>query len=204
MRHSRRVRFLRIAIPVAAAVAIGGAALVAWINPFSLFAGVPIRIGDVVMSGTKIKMEQPRLSGFTRDSRAYDLSARAAAQDITHPNLVELTDLHAKLQLHDHSTVELSAAKGLFDTKAEVLKLDHNILVRSSAGYEGRLSQAVVDTRSGNVVSHKPVALKIFNTTIKANGLEIEHAGDMVRFTGGVVTTLMPNKDRPATAAEKQ
>jgi lipopolysaccharide export system protein LptC len=111
--------------------------------------------------------------------------------------LVELSELRAKIEMTDKSVVELSATDGLFDTKAEVLKLDRNILVKSSSGYEGRLIQAVINTRTGSIVSDKPVAVKMLQTTINAHGLEIEHAGDVIRFTGGVAMTLMPNKDRP-------
>jgi lipopolysaccharide export system protein LptC len=110
--------------------------------------------------------------------------------------VIELSDLRAKMQMTDKSTVELSALNGLFDTKAERLTLENNILVKSSSGYEGRLIQAVVNTRTGNIVSDKPVAVKMLQTTINANGLEIEQAGDLVRFTGGVAMKLMPNKDK--------
>ena len=46
---------------------------------------LPIDVGNMVVSGTKITMEQPRLSGFTRDGRAYEVTAVAAAQDVTKP-----------------------------------------------------------------------------------------------------------------------
>ena len=40
---------------------------------------LPVNVGNLVVSGTKITMEQPHLSGFTQDARAYELSADAAA-----------------------------------------------------------------------------------------------------------------------------
>ena len=103
---------------------------------------------------------QPRLTGFTTDSRAYEFSADAAAQDITKPDLVELEKLHAKMEMADKSTVEMSAVSGIYDVKTEMLKLDDNIELTSSTGYEGRLSEAVIDVRKGNVVSDKPVTDK--------------------------------------------
>jgi lipopolysaccharide export system protein LptC len=201
-RHSRLVRILRIAVPIAGITALAIVAFAAWLDPMRLLSDLPIGLRDVIISGTKIKMELPRLSGFTRDARPYDLNARSAAQDVTKPNLIELTELHAKFQMTDKSTVELSAANGLFDTKAEQLTLDNNILVTSSSGYEGHLSEAVVNTRTGTIVSDKPVSVKMLETTIKANGLEIEQAGDLIRFKGGVAMQLMPNKDRPPAAEQ--
>ena len=69
------------------------------------------------MSGTKITMEAPRLAGFTRDARPYELTARAAAQDLTKPDMLELKDIHAKMEMQEQH-VEIKAASGLYDTKA--------------------------------------------------------------------------------------
>jgi lipopolysaccharide export system protein LptC len=193
-RHSRRVRFMRRAIPVTVVAAIVGVALAVWLNP--LIGKLPVGLGDVVISGTKIRMEQPRLSGFTRDSRPYDLSAHSAAQDIAKPEMIELTKLRAKLQMHDRSQVELSAAAGLFDTKGQILTLQKEILVKSSSGYEAQLSEAVINTRTGNIRSEKPVTMKLSNGLINANTMEIEQAGAVVRFDRGVAMRLTPNKDQ--------
>src|SRR5437016_5027355 len=82
-RHSRLVRLLRIFIPVGVVLALLGIALSSWLNPLRFLSDLPIDLGKLVVSGTKITMEAPRLAGYTRDNRAYELSARAAAQDIT-------------------------------------------------------------------------------------------------------------------------
>ena len=104
---------------------------------------LPGELGKLVIHGTKITMQQPRLTGYTADSRAYEFSADAAAQDITKPDLVELDKLHAKMEMEDKSTVEMSADSGIYDVKTEMLTLDDNIELHSSTGYEGRLSEAV-------------------------------------------------------------
>jgi lipopolysaccharide export system protein LptC len=190
MRHSRVVRTLRVVIPTCAVFLAVGVGLLAWFDPLRLFGVLPVRLSDLVISGTKIKMEQPRLSGYTRDSRPYDLTAQFAQQDLTAPDVIELSGLRAKLRMQDTSTVEMSAATGLFNTKSEVLNLNRDIVVRSSAGFQGNLTQAVVDTRQGNLVSDKPVTIKTDTATISSNGLEIEKSGDLVRFKGGVAVTL--------------
>jgi len=159
MRHSRWVRVTRFAVAIMAILVFAAMMLASWLNPLRLIGGLPAGLRDVVISGTKVKMEQPRLSGFTRDARPYELSALSAAQDVTKPEQIELTKLRAKIQMADSTQVELSAAAGLFDTKAEVLTLEDDILVTSTSGYEGHLSRAVIDTRTGNIVSEKPVTL---------------------------------------------
>jgi lipopolysaccharide export system protein LptC len=210
-RHSRRVRFLRVAIPVVVVIALAVTTLLSIFNPWRMIVKLPLNIGNLVVSGTKITMESPRLSGFTPDKRAYELSARAAAQDLTNPNQVELNDMHAKIELEDKSTVQLDARKGVFDTKTEMLKLDESIILRSSTGYEGHLQEAIVDIQAASVVSTKPVSLKLLNGTLDARNLAISEGGDVVRFDGGVSMVLMLQQDEinqvlraPAEAGDKQ
>lgn len=190
-RHSRLVRILRVAIPVAVAVGLTGISLVTYFNPLRMFKKLPIDLTDLVVSGTKITMEQPRLAGFTSDSRAYELSADAAEQDLTKPDLVQLRNIHAKMEMQDKTMMEMSAATGLYNTKGETIDLESNIRLSSSNGYKGRLSRASVDMRTGHVVSDQPVELDFLQGTLNANRLEIIDSGDMVRFHGGVNMMLM-------------
>ena len=199
-RHSRLVRVLRIFIPIAVVLGLLGVALSSWLNPLRFLSDFPIDIGKLVVSGTKITMEAPRLAGYTRDQRAYELSARAAAQDITKPDLVELHDIRAKLDMQDKSVVGMTAATGIYDAKSEMLKLGQNIVLSSSTGYQGRLTEAVIDIRKGNIVSEKPVEVKILQGTLNANRLEVVDAGDVVRFDGGVVMIMTLSKPDEAKA----
>jgi lipopolysaccharide export system protein LptC len=185
-RHSRVVRILRIALPLTMVLALTVVTFITYFNPLRMLAKLPIDVGNLVISGTKITMEQPRLSGFTSDGRAYEVTAVAAAQDVTKPNIVELHDIHAKVQMQNHGTVQMTAATGIYDTKGEILKLAQDIVLTSSTGYECRMSEAVIDTRKGNVVSEHPVEVKMLQGTLNANRLEVVDSGDLVRFDGGV------------------
>jgi lipopolysaccharide export system protein LptC len=197
-RHSRLVRMLRIAIPTVVVLVLLVVVLASWLNPLRFLTDLPIDLSKLVVSGTKITMEAPRLAGYTRDQRAYELSARAAAQDITKPDLIELREIRAKLDMQDKSVMEMTAANGTYDAKSEMLTLGKNIVLSSSTGYEGRLSEAVIDIRKGNIVSEKPVEVKMLQGTLNANRLEVIDAGDVVRFEGGVVMimTLKPSEEK--------
>jgi len=202
LRHSRHVRWLRIGVPIGIAAVLLTVVLINYLPPIGGFR-LPGELGKLVINGTVITMQQPRLTGFTADSRAYEFSADAAAQDITKPNLVALHRLHAKIEMQDKSTVEMSAASGTYDVKSEILTLNDNIQLSSSTGYEGRLSEAVVDVRKGDVVSDKPVWVKLLNGFLNAKRLDIGDNGDVVRFTG-VAMTLQPGKADDAGAASGQ
>jgi lipopolysaccharide export system protein LptC len=204
VRHSRRVRFLRIAIPAVIVLALGATWLVSWLDPLKMLVRLPIDSGKLVISGTKITMEAPKLSGYTRDNRWYELTASAAAQDITKPNMVELHDVRAKVETEDKSTMFLSAKDGLYDRKAGILTLNNDISLKSTSGYEVRLNEAVVDTGSGEIVSNKPVEVLSQQGTLKAERLEVSKSGEIVRFSGNVVMNVSGQGDGAVPAAEKQ
>jgi lipopolysaccharide export system protein LptC len=184
-RHSRLVRVLRFAIPVVVVGVLGFEVLVTYVNPAGMFGKLPVDIGNLVVSGSKITMEHPRLSGFTRDGRPYEMTAFAAKQDLTKPDLVELQRIHATVQMEDGSKMQLDAANGLYNVKTERLELENNIVLRGK-DFEGRLSQATVDAHTGHIESDKPVNLKMLQGTLDANHMEIVDSGDLVRFTKGV------------------
>jgi lipopolysaccharide export system protein LptC len=160
-----------------------------WLDPLRALARLPIDLGAVVVSGTKITMQQPRMVGFTRDGRSYAVTARAAAQDLTNPDMLELQDISATMEMQDKGTIQVVARSGLYDTKSEKLTLQQNILV-TSASYEGRLTEAVIEVRKGNVVSEKPVELKMSQGTVNANRLEVVNSGEVIRFEGNVTMVL--------------
>lgn len=208
LRHSRHVRWLRIAVPAGIAALLLVVVGLNYMPPIGGFR-LPGELGNLVIHGTKITMQQPRLTGFTVDSRAYEFSADAAAQDITKPNRVELDKLHAKMEMQDKSSVEMRANSGVYDAKSEILTLKDNIVLTSSTGYEGRLSEAVIDVRQGNVVSDQPVAVKMLDGFLNAKRLDIAEKGSVLRF-GDVTMTIEPKRDaakdsvgNPAKAADQ-
>ena len=199
-RHSRRVRLLRIAISILVVLLVLGFAAAAWFDPLRIVAKLPNGAGTLMISGTKITMELPRIAGYTRDARAYELSAQSADQDLTRPENVELKGIAAKVELQNNAFVEMNAASGLYNTKAEQLRLGQSIVLKSSNGYEARLTDALVDVRSGQIVSDEPVEVKLLNGVLNARRLEVAESGAMVRFSGGVAMTLDLNRD-PVTGS---
>jgi len=196
-RHSRRVRFLRIAVPVVVAAGILAVSLAAWFSPAHLMAKLPTNasLSSLGISGTTIIMELPRLEGYTRDARPYVMVAKTAAQDLTKPDRVELSDLHAKMETADKGMVEMTAVSGLYHSKADQLILRERIFL-SSPSYQAEMTEAVVDMHSGHIVSDKPVKVKLLNGLLNANRIEVE--GELIRFDGGVTLDLDGHSIGPA------
>ena len=192
-RHSRMVRLLRVAVPAAVLLALASIVLIQvfW-NPFQTgLVKLPVDMSNLVVSGTKITMETPHLAGFSTDQRPYELWAKAAVQDLTDPDHVELKTLRAKVMMEDKSTVTMDARTGFFDSKQQLLDLRKDIFLQSSTGYEATLSQAYVDINKGTVTSDEHVDVKLLNGTLTADRLRIINSGEIVRFEGNVVMNLI-------------
>jgi lipopolysaccharide export system protein LptC len=209
-RHSRIVRVLRVAVPAAVILAMAAVVAVSVFNPFRmLMPKLPLDIGNLVVSGTKITMESPHMAGYTPDQRPYEVWAKTATQDVTDPDHVDLKTLRAKVLMEDKTTtVTLDARNGLMDTKQQLLDLHKDIFLQSSTGYEARLSQAFVDMGKGTVTSEEHVDVKLLNGTLTADKLRITGGGEVVRFEGNVVMNLdklgdeaAPNQSANASAA---
>ena len=191
-RHSRMVRVLRVAVPAAVLLALASIVLIqVFLNPFKGVLKLPVDISNLVVSGTKITMETPHLAGFSTDQRPYEVWAKAAVQDLTTPDNVELQTLRAKVMMEDKSTVTMDARTGFFDSKQQMLDLRKDIFLQSSTGYEAKLSQAYIDINKGTVTSDEHVDVKLLNGTLTADRLKILNSGEVVRFEGNVVMNLI-------------
>jgi lipopolysaccharide export system protein LptC len=206
-RHSRRVRLLRRGVPIVITVILGATILVSWIDPLKVLVRLPLDAGKLVVSGTRITMQAPKLSGYTKDQRWYEMNAAGATQDITKPDFIELSEVRTKIETADKSTIHIRSKDGLYNRKTSMLTLTHDVVLTSTAGYEMHLDEATVDTSKGMVVSDKPVAVFTKDTTLTSDRFEVENSGEVVRFIGSVVMNLQsvgsiqqPGAAQPTTA----
>ena len=198
-RHSSRVRFLKIGIPIGALVAGGLVTAATIYKPFGDMPGVSL--GSVSLSGTKLAMENPRLTGFRKDSRPYEVTAKAAFQDVRKPGLIELKDVNAKLATDAAGAfAHLVSASALFDTAKELIELTQDIRITTSRGEEVLLRSASVDVKGGTVVSRQPVKITTQNGTIEAEGMHVSANGRTLAFEGRVRTQFSRAAIEPAGA----
>jgi lipopolysaccharide export system protein LptC len=190
-RHSRMVRMLRVAVPAAVILAMAMIILVSIFNPFRmLLPQLPIEMGNLVVSGTKITMESPHMAGYSTDRRPYEVWAKTAVQDLTDPDHVDLKTLRGKVLMEDQSTVTLEAVDGRMDTKQQLLDLHKDIYLQTTNGYEAWLSQAFVDMGKGTVTSDEHVDVKWADGKLSADTMKISGGGEVVRFDGHVVMNI--------------
>jgi lipopolysaccharide export system protein LptC len=201
MRHSRRVRFLRKAIPVTCVAAVLGP--IAWgvVAPFARSVA-DVKIGPISVSGSKVTMESPKLSGFKKDNKAYEVTAFQAIQDLKQPSVVELNKLTARLEQEDKKFAHLTSDWGRLDQTADRLDLKGNVRMRTDTGYEADMLSARISIKSGDVSSSEPVTVRSLTGTISADSVEVRDNGKHAIFQGRVRSILIP-QDEPASVEAK-
>ncbi|MFJ5368031.1 LPS export ABC transporter periplasmic protein LptC [Bosea sp. CER48] len=184
-RHTRIVQVLRKVIPLAAVVLVLALVVVPFLNPLGgKLANVSV--SSVGITGGKVRMETPKLSGYRKDNRPYQVTAENAFQEIKNPTQIELQTLTARIQMEREGWVTVNAKTGLFDTQKEKLRLVDQVKIRTESGYEMHMKTADVDFKSGAVVSKDPVNVNLGETSIDANTLDVKNNGELIAFEGRV------------------
>lgn len=193
--HSRRVRLLRIALPVLAAVIVVGFGAVTLVRSFA----PGLDISALRLSSDGIVMEKPRLSGHGPD-RSYEITAARAVQSLTETDRIDLEKIKAVITMSDGRVVDVSARSGIFNNKKELLTLEHDIVISSSAGDSGSLSSAVIDLKTGNMTTDRPVDLGSKTFAIQAGAATSANNGNMLTFSKGVKVTITPASPAPSAS----
>ena len=205
VRHSFRVRFLRRVLPSIALVILALVGTIAWFDPLRLVRDLPLDVLKLSIKDNKLVMDAPKLTGFTKDGRGYNITARAAAQDLSKTNVIELDGIIANFTLSSSGNTELTAVKGVYDAKADIVQLTEGIVIKSTAGYEGKLTDAVIEVKKGHVVTTNPVDITFNNGSLRADKMEIFDNGARAMFEGGVTMFVkLPPPNRPAATANAE
>lgn len=202
LRHSRLVRALRLIIPVAAVTAVIGLFASSILMTGPNIAG--LEMGPVALTGTKVTMEKPRLSGFRKDGKPYEVTSMAASQDVRKPGVVELEQIRARLGAVGDNATHMTSAHGIYDMKTEQLQLSGGVKMNTDNGETAVLKSASINLKGGELETGDPVTITTANGgSINANSMRVRDNGKVIAFEGRVHTVLQPQnegqKDAPAT-----
>lgn len=185
-RHSTRVRWIKRLVPISIIVAVVGIGAVSILSRLKLSIDLPFDIGHLTLSGSRLTMELPKLSGFTDDNRGYRITARTAVQDLTRPDVIELADIEARLELADKGWASVNAKTGSFDTKKQFITLGDGVDLAMNGGYGGKLEDADVDIKAGTITTPHPVVFTYLDGKLVADRLDVTDRGARALFQGHV------------------
>jgi lipopolysaccharide export system protein LptC len=142
-----------------------------------------------------VVMEKPKLAGFKKDNRPYEVVAKSAVQDVSKPQIVKLDEMDARIVLSSGETANLIAKTGIYDTQNETLDVKTNVRIKTTGGYDIHLESASIKFKTGDISSSQPVNVKMNNGEIDANSLEMVDNGRRVTFLGNVRSRMEPPSD---------
>ncbi len=195
-KHSRRVRFLKLALPLGGTLTIFilvGAYL------FSQFNLPTIDPGEANVVNGQLVMNNPKLAGTDSNDRPYTLSAVRAVQDAQKPNRVMLEKIEGRLSIDDTNFARVAAGTGLYDTEAQTLDLDGAVSVDTDDGMTIRMEGASIDIDKGRLVSQRPVTVDTGRAKVSAQTLIVENKGKTIIFENKVRMVLQPIDPANAT-----
>lgn len=187
-RHSRRVHFFKRAIPLGTLlvmIALVGKSFIGFIG------GLDAGIDGISIQGSKVVMDKPRLSGFKRDGRSYELTATTATQDLKTPNVVDLNQLTARMQTGNDGWANLSGARGVYDSKAERLEVGGGLTVKTETGVDARLRDAMIEFKTGTIVTENPVEVRMSQGQVDSERMQVLDNGRVLVFEGRVRSTFV-------------
>jgi lipopolysaccharide export system protein LptC len=199
-RHSGHVKILRIVLIVFCCLGPIGVVLFSLYDPFRMKVS-GVEVGRLGLEGTKITMSQPKMKGFRKDGRAYEIQANAGVQDVLNPTILELTGVDARIAMADRSNARVEAPSGTYESKAEWMDLRSNaqemVRITSDAGYSVIMSNTRMDFKSGTLTSDYPVEVHTKNGQINADSVQVKDNGRLMIFEKNVRTVFQGDDPQP-------
>ncbi len=182
-RHSRRVRFLKLALPLAAAaIAVAFPVYSYLATPVS----VPVQADATAFSDGKLVMAHPKLEGFTKQNLPYSMMAQRAIQEVSRESLIQLEGINAKLPLSADNFAAIQAQHGVYDREKNTIDLDSAFTITTTDGMEAKLKSAFLDIAKGNMKTEDPVDITRGGTRIVADAMSVGEHGKVLTFEGHV------------------
>jgi lipopolysaccharide export system protein LptC len=194
-RHTARVRLARRLILVCALGLSFGIVFFAFFNPFRLVLPDNVSVSSAGLSGSRITMDKPKMSGFRSDGRPYDFVAASAVQDLRKPNVLELNTLDAHVTMPDKTVAHIVADHGFYDASKDLMDLEGNIRLVGASGYDVRMSKAHIAFKTSDVSTTEPVSVVMQTGSVTADSMKLVDNGKQVTFEGHVHSVMQSGTD---------
>lgn len=193
VKHSRKVKFWKIAFPVMGVMVILGLAGSLVLNSLNT---TEVAVDSINVSDGNLVMENPQLSGFDKKKRPYNLRAAQAIQNVENPNQVELRNITAELPMDETITATINAGNGIYNADEKTLILKETINLVTSNGMVVNLQNADVDIGNSTMRTSNPISATSPQADISSNSMTVEDGGNKMIFEGKVRMTLRPDELR--------
>lgn len=188
-RHSRRVRVLKLVLPlVAGVIAVSFPVYSYMVAPPS----VTVQADGSAFSDGKLVMANPKLDGLTKENLPYSLNALRAIQNAANDGVIELEGINAKLPVSADNVATVGASHGVYDRDKNTLNLDKEITVSTTDGMVAKLKSAFLDMGKGTMTTDQPVDITREGSRITADTMSVTENGKVLIFENRVRVNIDP------------
>jgi lipopolysaccharide export system protein LptC len=188
-RHSRRVRILKLALPVIAGIIAIAFPVYSYLKTPP---AAPVQADGSAFSNGKLVMANPKLEGFTKQNLPYSMKALRAIQDVAKESIIGLEGIDAKLPLDKDTSAVVGAAKGVYNRDANTLELANDITMTTTSGMVVKMKSAFLDMSKGNMKTNDPVDIVTRGSHIQSDSMSVEDSGKVLVFEKRVRVNLEP------------
>jgi lipopolysaccharide export system protein LptC len=190
--RTRFVGLLKFTLPMLALALV--VAVIVWPGSFSDDSGfqlsfVTLKRGDA----DRLTMLSPRYLGTDSQNQPFIVTASVAEQDPADTRQVTLKNIQADMTFEDGSWFSMLAAGGIYHQGRQTLRLAGDINIFSDAGYELHTEAVNVDLAAGAARTDSVVTGQGPFGSVRADRLEAEQRGRLLRFSGNVRLVIEPD-----------
>jgi lipopolysaccharide export system protein LptC len=200
-RHSRRVRFLKFALPLGAVLAAGSFAGYSWL---SVPGTLSFSVAESGYTDGKLVMANPKLGGYTKENRPYSMTAKRALQHVDKTGIVELEGIDAKLPVSKDVFAMVGAEHGVYNRDSNTLAISSPLSVKTTDGTVVELKSAYVDIDKGDLKTDDPVDIKMAGAQIMADAMSVLENGKVLVFEKRVRMQLKPDRIKPRESSPEE
>lgn len=190
--RSAAIRFLRLALPLAAAALV----VAVFVAPRD---GMDFGFSDLDFDFEDgLRLESPRFSGADDAGRPFVVTAEWALPDKPDPERIELGPVRGEMRLEEDRALTLSAEGGAILPKARRLSLAGAVTLRTADGWRLTAPAATADLEAETVVAEGPVSGDGPAGSLEAGAMEAARRDgrDYIFFREGVRVRIDPEAAR--------
>lgn len=192
--HSIFVRHLRLLIVAGSGLAVLAVGFVIVFNPLRQIQK-SLSSGSVGVHGTVVTLSSPNMHGIRQNGEPFDLSGTSGTQDILNPTILKLSGVDAKVGLDDHTTAQITAASGTYDSSRDYVWLNDRVRIKNAyAGYDMFTQKVEIDFSTGKMITDTPVKLLLAGgSVVKSDRMSVSDNGHKISFVGHVNSVIDPS-----------
>ncbi len=201
-RHSARVKWLRRLIIGGAALTSLGVLGYSWLRT-GITGDAHFSLDSIGISGDKVTMAHPKLTGVRQDGRPYEVTADSGVQNPRDPNRTKLIRLDAHLHLSDEGETRVLGDEGLYDANAQTLDLSGHVRIKG-VGFDLVMQSALMNFKTSALSSNQPVRLDFNGGWVNSDKMSMTQNAEQITFLGNVRSEFIQGPDAGSAEAMRK